>query len=286
MNIACCIRDPLLGAQLADMLMQDGLDYELFRHESALMRVLRHRGGIDLALIDIGHEPAIEDNVLSWLSCRNGETLPVVLMSSHWNAPRMALALDSGADDCVSKPFDDVELLARIKAVLRRTNATPAVCTRVELADFVLDKSHSTLADRGSMIELTPREFALAWLFFSNPGRHLAREAISLAIWGSEKDIANRTIEQHVYKLRKKINLTPARGVMLRTTYGQGYRLEMSVDRPPCAATARAAVSRLARLDAERHTPEAATRIRNTSPVFAFAGGNRPGEPQCSDFNF
>jgi DNA-binding response OmpR family regulator len=254
MNIACCIRDALLAAQVADSLVRERFDYELFKHESALMRVLRHRGGIDLVLIDIGVEPEIQESVFSWLGCRSGETVPVILMSSHWHAQRIALALEAGADDCVAKPVDHVELIARIKAVLRRSGASRAPSMRIELAGFALDKGRGTLTDQGSAVELTPREFALAWLFFSNPGMRMTRESISLAIWGTDKDIANRTIEQHVYKLRKKINLSAARGVSIRTTYGQGYRLELSGDRVrrielPSPGTA----NRLARLDAERN---------------------------------
>jgi DNA-binding response OmpR family regulator len=251
MNIACCIRDPIAGAQLADLLVAGGLDYELFRHESALMRVLRHRGGIDLVLIDIGHEPAVEESVFSWLSCRTGEKVPVLLVSSHWNPKRMALALDAGADDCIAKPYDGVELVARIRALLRRSTHHESR-TRIDLAGFVLDKSNGTLIDRSTPVVLTPREFALAWLFFSNPGLRLAREAISLAVWGTDKDIANRTIEQHVYKLRKKIKLGASRGVLLRTTYGQGYRLELCEERSRCIVLPQLG-NRLARLDAERN---------------------------------
>jgi DNA-binding response OmpR family regulator len=255
MNIALCIRDVFLGSQLADLLVREGYDYELFKHESALMRVLRHRGGVDLVLIDIGLEPAVEESVLSWLSCRSGEVLPVVLVSSHWNAQRVAMALEAGADDCIAKPFDNVELLARLKAVLRRAGSARSENGRIDLSGFTLDKRHGLLLDRGKPVTLTPREFALAWMFFSNPGASMARESISLAIWGTEKDIASRTIEQHVYKLRKKIKLCAARGVMIRTTYGQGYRLELCEDRPPKRVVSTgAAASRLTRLDAERNS--------------------------------
>jgi len=255
MNIALCMRDHFIGAQVSDLMVREGFGYELFRHESALMRVLRHRGGIDLALIDIGLEPSVEENVFSWLSCRTGETVPVLLVSSHWNAQRVALALEAGADDCIAKPFDGVELVARMKAVLRRAGgAGRAERTRLDMAGFTLDKSHGILLDRGKPVALTPREFALAWMFFSNPGARITRESISLAIWGADKDIANRTIEQHVYKLRKKINLDATRGVALRTTYGQGYRLELVEERPVRRMSALPpSASRLARLDAERN---------------------------------
>jgi DNA-binding response OmpR family regulator len=247
------MRDPLVRAQLADLLAQEGFEYELFNHESALMRVMRHRGGIDLVLLDIGHEPAVQDSVLSWLACRSGDTVPVILASAHWNPQRVAMALEAGADDCVSRPCERVELAARMRAVLRRSGLSRAGRARIEVEGFVLDKEMGVLFDRGKPVELTPREFALAWLFFSNMGQRLARDAIGLAIWGLERDIANRTIEQHVYKLRKKIDLCAARGVMIRTTYGEGYRLEVCEGRLP--KTGLTSANRLSSLDAQRNAP-------------------------------
>lgn len=255
MNIACCIRDPFLGGELPEMLVREGLDYELFRHESALMRALRHRGAIDLALIEMGNDATAEESVLSWLHCRFGESVPVILLSSRWTAERVAFALGAGADDCLSKPVDTIELVARMKAVLRRCGGQSSQRIRVELAGFVLDKNLGTITDRGTPVELTPREFALAWLFFVNPGMRLAREAISAAVWGLDKDIAGRTIEQHIYKLRKKIGLDESRGIALRTAYGQGYRLDV------CASPSRretvGAFNRLSQLDARRNADAA-----------------------------
>jgi DNA-binding response OmpR family regulator len=255
MNIACCIRDPFLGSELPELLVREGLDYELFRHESALMRALRHRGAIDLALIEMGPDATAEESVLSWLHCRFGETVPVILLSSRWTADRVAVALGAGADDCMSKPVETVELVARMKAVLRRSGGPSPQRARVELGGFVLDKNLGTLADRGVAVDLTPREFALAWLFFVNPGMRLTRESISAAVWGLDKDIAGRTIEQHIYKLRKKIGLDESRGVSLRTAYGQGYRLEVVA-----AASRREVVgglSRLSQMDARRQADAA-----------------------------
>jgi DNA-binding response OmpR family regulator len=67
----------------------------------------------------------------------------------------------------------------------------------------------------------------MAWLFFSSPGVYFSRNTISIAIWGVNRDIANRTIEQHVYKLRKKLKLGVERGLIIRADYTQGYRLEL-----------------------------------------------------------
>jgi DNA-binding response OmpR family regulator len=226
MNIACCTRDPLLDAQVAEWLASASIAFERFRDMAALMRGLRRRSRFELALIDIGHEPTVAERVLSWLHCRRGETMPVILMSSHWNGGRVAQALEAGADDCIARPVECVELLARIRAVLRRSGMVRKARMRIEWAGFTLDKTDGTLLDRGEPVRLTPREFALAWLFFGSPGQCIGRDAISHAVWGADKDVAARTIEQHVYKLRRKIRLGEARGVMIRTSYGQGYRLE------------------------------------------------------------
>jgi DNA-binding response OmpR family regulator len=255
-SVAFCTRDALLSSQLCDLLRAHGLRPEPFGGEAALMRALRHRGGMGMVLFDLGLESATEESVMSWLSCRTADALPVMLMSSRWNAQRVAGALDAGGDDCVAKPFDPVELIARIKALLRRSGSARPTSSRISLDGFELDQAEGLLIDRGVVIDLTPREFALAWLFFSNRGSRLVREAISLAIWGSDKEIASRTIEQHVYKLRKKIGLTPERGVVIRTTYGQGYQLELCSRREaPFIPAAAVGGSRLARLDSERNMP-------------------------------
>jgi len=191
------------------------------------MRALHHGSGIDLVLLDAGHTPELEASVLTWLACRSADSVPVILVASHWSAQRVARALEAGADDCIARPLNPVECLARIRAVLRRSGTARRARTCIDLAGFTLDRARGTLKDRGIAVRLTPREFSLAWLFFSSPGERMARDAIGFAIWGAGKDIANRTIEQHVYKLRRKVPLNDDRGVVIRTAYGRGYRLDI-----------------------------------------------------------
>jgi DNA-binding response OmpR family regulator len=96
------------------------------------------------------------------------------------------------------------------------------------MAGFTLDRTTGRMLDRGAPVDLTPREFSLAWLFFSAPDRFLSHQRISVAIWTVGDEIARHSIEQHVYKLRKKLNLSAARGVQIRNAYTKGYRLELS----------------------------------------------------------
>jgi len=189
---------------------------------------MRHLRGerFDLILLDADADALAEKNVYSWLNCRTGESTPVVLLSSSCTAHQVAQALEAGADDFIRSPVDPAVLIARLHAVLRRANrgTTRRV---IELQGFTLDRDACTFLDRGNVVELTPREFTMAWLFFSAAGSYLSRETISVAIWGVDSEIASRTIEQHIYKLRKKLNLSAERGIRIRTAYTKGYRLEL-----------------------------------------------------------
>ncbi|MGZ3236661.1 MAG: winged helix-turn-helix domain-containing protein [Burkholderiaceae bacterium] len=207
-------------------LRRGGFEYERLRSDASLTRLIRRRN-YDLILIEIGDTVPDSESIFSWMNCRFGESTPVLMLSSVRNADLAALALDAGADDFVSMPVEPVELVARVHAILRRTSRR-TVRRMIELSEFSMDRESRSFAYRGVPIELTPREFTMAWLFFSTPGIYISRETIGNAIWGVDSDIAGRTIEQHVYKLRKKLQLGPERGVMIRTAYSQGYRLELS----------------------------------------------------------
>jgi len=224
MTIACYIRDEKLTRSIQEILSRAGMECEGFLSETSLLRTMRRRS-FDLILVDTGFEASAEERIFSWLNCRTGESTPVVVMSSSRSADRVAYALDAGADDFITKPVDPVELIARLHAVIRRCKRQPENKT-IELAGYKLDQDTGTLTDHGVPIDLTPREFTMAWLLFSSRGQYLSRETISVAIWGVGCDIANRTIEQHIYKVRKKLNFSEDRGVTIRTGYTQGYRLE------------------------------------------------------------
>jgi DNA-binding response OmpR family regulator len=225
MNIACYIRTDAYFEQLRAALVRAGFVCERFINENLLLRTVRRRS-FEFILIDIGSEIRGSENIFSWLGCRTGDSTPVLILCDVRNAEWVADALDSGADDFVVRPFEPIELVARIHAVLRRSNRRQARRV-IELAGFSLDRETSKFSYESVPIEMTPREFTMAWLLFSSPGVYVSRETISTAIWGIDREVAGRTIEQHVYKLRKKLKLGSGRGVVIRTAYNQGYRLEL-----------------------------------------------------------
>lgn len=234
MTIACYIRNDAVFDNAKVVLARGGFDCERFPSESALLRSVRRRN-FDLILIDLGAEMQSRESIFSWLSCRSGDSMPVIVLCPVRSSEVAALALNSGADDFLIRPFDGIELIARIRAVLRRCKSSESVRRTIELAGFALNREASSFSYQGVPVELTPREFTMAWLFFTSPGIYISRETIGTAIWGMDSEIAGRTIEQHVYKLRKKLQLGVERGVIIRTAYNQGYRLELC-DRPGSGA--------------------------------------------------
>jgi DNA-binding response OmpR family regulator len=226
MNIACHIRSASVLEQVRSTFQKAGFACTNYQTDALLFRALR-RESFDLVLVDFAIAPNDDDSILSWLNGRSGDYTPVLGMTPVRDAHVTALVLNMGADDLVVRPVESVELVARIRALTRRSNRR-TVRRVIELEGFSLDRETSKFAYCGTPIELTPREFSMAWMFFSAPGVYISRETIGASIWSTDSEVAGRTIEQHVYKLRKKLQLGPERGIIIRTAYSQGYRLELT----------------------------------------------------------
>jgi DNA-binding response OmpR family regulator len=226
MRIACYIRCAKVFDEVREVLSTAEFECHRFTSEIPLLRALR-RDDFDLILADTESEPLDGQLFYSWLNCRTRNSIPVVLLSSAFDARTMALALDAGADDFINRPCDPAVFIARLRVVLRRSR--PSVPGGVvQMMGFTLDKAAERLFDRGVPVDLAPREFALAWLLFTAPGKYMSHQTISVAIWAAAEEIARHSIEQHVYKLRKKLNLGPSRGVQIRNAYTRGYCLELA----------------------------------------------------------
>lgn len=218
------IQDNAVLQKVQTAFLRAGVTLEHFESPLALLRKIR-RQKFDLLLIDIGSGLGDSESIFSWLNCRSGDLTPVIMLSMVKSPDLVAMALNAGADDFLLIPFEPVELIARTHALLRRSSQQ--VTRRIiDIRGFLLDRETNSVTYRNIPIELTPREFTMAWLFFSTPSVYVSRETIGSAIWGTDSEIAGRTIEQHVYKLRKKLQLGPERGVIIRTAYSGGYRLE------------------------------------------------------------
>jgi DNA-binding response OmpR family regulator len=176
----------------------------------------------DLILLDI-MMPEM-DGYTFLRTYRKERNTPVILVTARLEESDKVLGLELGADDYVTKPFGMRELVARIKAVLRRTGQEAPADEVLRAADVILDKGSRTVQVAGHPIKLTPSEFDLLAELMAAPGRVLARGALLELLQGSTWEGAERTVDVHVRNLRLKIEPDPARPYYIETVFGVGYR--------------------------------------------------------------
>lgn len=145
--------------------------------------------------------------------------IPVIFITAKAALPDKIKGLTSGAEDYIVKPFEIVELLARIGIVLRRYNKLDS---QLSFGEIRADLENQIVTRQGKQVELTPREFSLLVFFMRNRNITLFREKIYEEIWGSEYPVESRTLDLHVQRLRRKLDL----GEQLKTIFKVGYRLE------------------------------------------------------------
>jgi DNA-binding response OmpR family regulator len=153
---------------------------------------------------------------------------PILILSSRASEMERILGLEMGADDFVAKPFSILELLARIKAIFRRTNAIRTEMTNakavVNAGGMTIDPDKRLVVVDGRPIDLTAKEFELLHHLAQNPGRVYTREQLLDFVWGYNHAGYEHTVNSHVNRLRGKIERDPANPVYVRTVWGVGYK--------------------------------------------------------------
>jgi|SRR5271157_235891 len=155
---------------------------------------------------------------------RKEQSTPIILLTARLEETDKVLGLELGADDYVTKPFGLRELEARIRAVLRRTEATPSAEDVIQIGDVILDKASHQVRIVDRMVELTPSEFDLLAIFMSSPGRAFSRTDLLEKLQGTSFEGIARTIDYHVRNLRSKIEVDPSQPRYIETVFGVGYR--------------------------------------------------------------
>ena len=178
----------------------------------------------DLVLLDV-MMPGLDG--LGFLQAfRRDYTAPVILLTARIEETDKVVGLELGADDYVTKPFGMKELVARIRAALRRA-ATPlrqAADERLRVGELVLDHATREVALFGQAVNLTPSEFTLLGALMASPGRVFSREQLLEQLGGGAFEGVERTIDVHVRNLRKKLEPDPTRPRYVETVFGAGYR--------------------------------------------------------------
>jgi two-component system KDP operon response regulator KdpE len=213
--------DPALARALRAMFKSNDFDArEVGTGEEAV--TLASQGGIDVIVLDLGLPDIDGFEVLRRM--RTFCDTPVVVLTVHHEQREKVRALDIGADDYITKPFDTAELFARIRAVLRRSPQAPPIPTVARIDDIEIDLANMRVTRAGELVHLTRTELALLELLVRNPGKLLTHQAILREVWGPEYGKEAEYLRVYVGQLRKKLGDDAANPRLILTEPGIGYR--------------------------------------------------------------
>jgi len=216
--------EPIVRDVVARYLRRDGFT-ALEAEDGEDARRLIETENPELVVLDV-MLPGVDGlELCRWI--RGRSRLPVILLTARGEEADRIVGLELGADDYVTKPFSPRELIARVRAVLRRSAGGEATTTeRLSFGDVVLDGASRQVTRGGEPVSLTAREFDLLWFLVSHPGRVFSRDQLMDRVWGYSSAVDTGTVTVHVRRLREKVEDDPARPRHLQTVWGAGYRLD------------------------------------------------------------
>jgi DNA-binding response OmpR family regulator len=210
---------------LADVL--DGEGYRALTAadgEVGLQRALEEKP--ELILLDI-MMPKLDGFEVCAELRRLGHATPVLMLTAKGQVEDRVTGLDAGADDYLVKPFSTEELLARVRALLRRTQRQAKAPLKLKVGDVEVDLARQTATRGRKPVHLTAKEFAMLRLMAETPGEPVSRERFLDLVWGCTAFPTTRTVDNHVASLRHKIEKNPDAPRWLKTVHGVGYKLEL-----------------------------------------------------------
>ncbi len=190
--------------------------------EKALAKV--KKGKYDLIILDL-MLPGLQGMELCRIIRNDPKTssLPIIMLTAKGEEVDRVLGLELGADDYITKPFSPRELVARVKAVLRRTIEKPAADKIIEAGDLVINKETYSVTNKGLPVKLSATEFKLLLFLAERRGKIFNRDQILDAIWRDEAFVEPRTVDVHIRRLRSQIEEDPAQPGYIKTMRGIGY---------------------------------------------------------------
>lgn len=190
--------------------------------ETALSKI--KKGRYDLVVLDL-MLPGIQGMELCRILRNDPKTkaLPIIMLTAKGEEVDKILGLEMGADDYITKPFSPRELVARVKAVLRRSMEKPAPEKILKVGELVIDRERYTLTIKGKPVKLSATEFKLLLFLAERKGKVFNREQLLDAVWSDEAFVEPRTVDVHIRRLRSQIEEDPAHPRYIKTLRGIGY---------------------------------------------------------------
>ncbi len=207
-------------------LEMDGFEVDTaYDGEEAVEKV--RAGGVDLIIMDLMMPK--KNGLDACLEIRSFSKLPIIMLTAKSEDNDKIIGFEYGADDYVTKPFNILELKARVRALMRRSataEAATAPASVLVSGPYRLDTESRVAFRDGQEIELTAREFDLVELLMRNPGKVFSRDALLKLVWGEEYQGDIRTVDVHIRRIREKMEVDPAEPVKIMTKWGVGYYLK------------------------------------------------------------
>ena len=211
--------DPGISKYLQAALRSHGYDTLLAPDgKTALEMIASHCP--DLLLLDLGLPDMDGSEIIR--SVRAWSRMPIIIISARSAEIDKAAALDMGADDYLTKPFSVIELVSRVRAVLRRCQPQEDTGT-LRCGELTLDTAEHTVSVAGQRVDLTYKEYELLRLFMTHPGRAFTRDKLMELVWGTDYCGESRTVDMHIRTLRQKLGSC---GNLIETVRNVGYRLQ------------------------------------------------------------
>ncbi len=212
--------EPILQA-ISYSLRKDGFRVHVAANAEACMRQFREQAP-DLIVLDVMLPSASGFQVCRKI--RETSDVPIILLTARVEERDKVMGLELGADDYVTKPFSMKELVARVKAVLRR-RTDPSSTAPIRSGEIEIDEARHEVSVRGKTTELSPKEFALLAFLVRHPDLVFSRQTLIDRVWGADAFVDERTVDVHIRWLRSKIEANPSSPVKILTVRGMGYKL-------------------------------------------------------------
>ncbi len=214
--------EPAIAFGLVDNLEMEGYEVEMANDgQAGLAKALDWTP--DLVLLDWMMPNMSGLDVLRELRSR-GLRCGIIFLTAKSADLDKVKTLELGADDYVTKPFSVIELLARVKAVLRRRAELPPETSRLRAGDISIDLERMEATRAGEKLALTPRELRILELFVRNPGKVISRNEMLDKVWGYEKFPTTRTVDNHIVNIRKQLGDKPSKARYIVSVRGRGYK--------------------------------------------------------------
>ena len=217
--------EPGIALALEDDLRLEGHDIEV-TGDGGIAITKARASAFDLILLDVMLAGKDGFDVLRELR-RSNVTTPIVMLTARTQEAEKVLALESGADDYVTKPFSPRELRARVAAILRRTRVPDSVSAALRVGEAEVDFERAEIRRKGVATPLTPLEFKVLQLFAGAKGRILTREQLIAGAWGPGTFVSDRVVDNHIGSLRRKLEPDAEEPRHLLNIRGLGYRLDV-----------------------------------------------------------